>query len=230
VGVAAPSPDKAPEATRTPPASRQSAAAPTRYITDQVVVLLRSGPSNKHKIIQNLRSGAKLKLLESNNDFARVRTENGTEGWVLKRYLTDSPIAEHRLDEADKTIAALKKDKQKLQEQLQQLNETFAKLKANHREMDKEKTHLESEMAEMRKVAAEPLAISNANRTLMEQSAELENQVQELQDKLLAVQDDSTKQWFLTGAAVVLLGIFIGLTIPKLRRHRRRSDDWSNLK
>jgi SH3 domain protein len=59
------------------------------------------------------------------------------------------------------------------------------------------------------------------------QTESLEDQVNSLNRELKKLRDNTHKQWFLSGAAVVLLGILIGLTIPKLRR--RRSSDWGNI-
>ena len=194
--------------------SAQSASSMTKYVSDQLTIMLRTGPSNKHKIIRALSTGTELAVFESQNDFERVRTRSGIEGWVLSQHLTD------KLTQARAT-------NKQLQEQISQLRDSYNKLNENYRTLDKAKGEIEEELAHIRSVAAHPLQLSNEKQQLSLQTESLEDQVNSLTSELNKLRDNTHKQWFLTGAAVVLLGILIGLTIPKLRR--RRSSDWSNI-
>jgi uncharacterized protein YgiM (DUF1202 family) len=47
-------------------------------------VNLRQGPSMDSKIINVLKKGTKLTVLEEKAGWLRVRLEDGTEGWVAK--------------------------------------------------------------------------------------------------------------------------------------------------
>ena len=69
------------------------AGAQTVWVSDQFEVMLRSGPSTSNAIERMLPSGTQLEVLERNADagYARVRTNAGTEGWVLSRYLMSEP-------------------------------------------------------------------------------------------------------------------------------------------
>ena len=202
-------------------------AGTTKFVSDQLTIMLRKGPSNKHKIIRALSTGTQLNVFETQNDFARVRTQSGIEGWVLDQHLTDKPLAKQLLAQADDKISQLKTKNTDLQEQIKQLRENYNKLNEDYRILDKTKGEMEQELAHIRTVAAEPLQLSNEKQQLSLQTQTLESQVNTLESKLNALRDNTHKQWFLSGAAVVLLGILIGLTIPKLRR--RRASDWSNI-
>lgn len=199
----------------------------TMYVSDKLVIMLRAGPSNKHKILTRVNSGAKLEILEPGEKYHRVRTGKGKEGWVLNQYLSDKVPAQVRLNKANQQIAKLKQEIQQLQDQLSQLNNAYKKVKEEHRILDKEKSEMAGELSHIRNVAADPLALSDKNRELATKTMTMEGQVDVLKQELQVLRDDSQKQWFLTGAGVVLLGILIGLMVPKLRRHRR--SDWSNL-
>ena len=84
-----------------------SAFAATLYISDELTVPLRRGPSNGHKIINAaLPSGLALEVLGEDTaaGFTQVRTPNGTEGWVPTQYLVNQPVAKDRLAAATKRI------------------------------------------------------------------------------------------------------------------------------
>jgi len=72
-------------------ASAASQAQELRYITDIHYVPMRSGAGNEYRIITTrLKSGNKLVLLEGKNgdDWLKVRTEGGTEGWIRSQYIS----------------------------------------------------------------------------------------------------------------------------------------------
>ncbi len=208
--------------------SQPATPGATMYVVDKIVITLRAGPSAQHKILKHLSTGAKLETFESNDKFVRVKTSGGLEGWVLNQYLTDKPLAKNQIDQANNQIAELSKKNQALEEQIKQLQQSYAKLKDQNRRLDNNKAQMEQELKEMRSVAEQPLRLSNENKSLAKRAASLETQLETLQEKVTVLSDDSQKQWFISGAGVVFLGIVIGLLLPKFRRYRR--SDWSTLK
>jgi N-acetylmuramoyl-L-alanine amidase len=44
----------------------------------------REGPGTTIKILRVLRRGARLEVLETRNDWFRVRLDDGQEGWVAE--------------------------------------------------------------------------------------------------------------------------------------------------
>jgi SH3-like domain-containing protein len=63
----------------------------TVYVTDNLNLPLRTGPSSQRKVIALVKSGDEIRVLKSSNAWAKVRTANGKEGWVISRYLTEFP-------------------------------------------------------------------------------------------------------------------------------------------
>jgi len=56
------------------PAFAGQAVAQQRYVTDEIVITLRTGPSTQNAIIRNLESGDGVTILEESDDgsYARV--------------------------------------------------------------------------------------------------------------------------------------------------------------
>ena len=63
--------------------------AETQYVSDQLIITLREGKGNEYKIIKTLKAGTPLEIIEENERYLKVRTESGSEGWVLKQYVTE---------------------------------------------------------------------------------------------------------------------------------------------
>src|SRR5512139_2638568 len=87
-----------------------SVHAQTRYISDRTIVELRRGPSTEYLILRNLEAGAAVQVLEdAGAGYSRVRVQDqGTEGFILTRFLTPEPIARDKLAAAERGLAAAK--------------------------------------------------------------------------------------------------------------------------
>lgn len=209
--------------------SSQVLAATTRYVTDQLEITLRSGQSTKHQILRMLKSGAKLNILETNSDtgYSHVRTVDGTDGWVLTRYLVNVAGARERLAEAEKKIVKLEITNTRIQEALDRLTQEHKKVDAERQKLSEDKRRLNSELNTIRQTASSTLAIDSENKTLKARQVKLEREYQAVREESDALRDRTARDWFMVGAGVLLLGIITGLIIPKLRFRRKSS--WDSL-
>src|SRR3954471_24393089 len=86
-----------------------AAHAQTRYVSDKLGVELRRGPSTEYLILRSLDAGTALDVLEQDTaaGYSRVRVaDQGTEGWILTRFLTAEPIARERLAAAEHSLTS----------------------------------------------------------------------------------------------------------------------------
>jgi len=59
------------------------------------------------------------------------------------------------------------------------------------------------------------------NEKLNSQLMQLKSEMQLLNNKDTAIQDSSSRNWFIVGAIILFFGILIGLIFPKLTNQRR---------
>jgi SH3 domain protein len=202
-----------------------AADAETRYVTDQYDFNLRAGESTRYKILRQLPSGAPLDILSINEEsgYARVRTEDGLTGYMLLTYLQDEPAARSELKEMQARLAELQQEPDKLAARLSALQSEHGALQEDHAILERDKQDLETELAEIRNASANAIQIDNERRQLQEQVANLMLQVDQLEHRNLELSNQTKQQWFLIGAAVLGLGVLLGLLLPSLRLRRRRS-------
>lgn len=179
-------------------ASGYTQAEETAYVTDNLTITLRSGESIGHQVIRGLKSGTRLTITERNEDtgYSRVTLEDGTQGWVLTRLLSNTPGAQQQLLE---TRSALKKANEKLTQELNQLQA----------------------------ISGNALTLNEENQTLKTNQMRLETEIEALKQQNASLEDSTTRNWFITGTGVMLLGLLIGLIIPGLRWRKKTS--WSEL-
>lgn len=81
------------------------------WVTDELRVPLRSGPSGEHRILHwGLPSGTELVVLgvDVTANFTQVRTADGMEGWIPSQYIDRVPIARNLLEDAQVEIRSLR--------------------------------------------------------------------------------------------------------------------------
>jgi SH3 domain protein len=192
-----------------------SAPAATMYVSDQLTVPLRRGPSNSHRILHaGLPSGTALEVLgeDSAAGFTQVRTPNGTEGWVPTQYLTTQPIARTRLAAADRRVETL-------EAQLKSLRQSDTR--AN--DLSKQTEKLQAELAEVRRISATAIANHEENKQLKASNETLQQQVTQLTEDVRRLERNVMLRGLLAGGGLVLLGLLLGAWI----KSRPKRSTWA---
>ena len=245
-----------------------SALAETAWVTDQFEITLRSGPSTSNAIQLMVSSGTPLEVLErdAESGYTRVRTQGGTEGWVLTRYLMNEASAREQLEtltgqltnanslgsSLDSQLRAIRGEYDAANRRIQELERQKAKIEyaavsqlparvaaprpqravvddasgeeasARH---ERQKASVESELAEIKRTAADVLSINEQNKALMEQLTTAQIRADTLEQENRALASQTTRYWFMAGALVMLIGILLGIWLPRIRWQRRSRYD-----
>ncbi len=203
------------------------APAQTRYVTDQTNVEMRRGPSTEYLILRWLEPGNEVQVLEQDQEsgWSRVRVvDQGTEGWILTRFLMDERSARDRLAAAERSLAAARERVAALEGRSSELG---ADLGAARTELEQTRTShvtVSQELADLRAAAANVVEIRDQNTRLQQRLIEREREVEALASENARLGGRNNQNWFIVGASVLLAGIVIGLVAPTLRRRRR--SDW----
>ena len=203
----------------------QPLLAATAYVTDSFKAPLHSGHSNAYRIIAYPRSGTAMEVLDENKEtgYTKVKTSKGTEGWILSRYLESSPIAKHRLIQAQKQLAALKKKNQELSKGQSNASKTASDLNQQNKALQSTNAKLEKELNHIKDVSGNAISINQRNKQLIEENQQLKNDIDLLSSDNDRLKDDAKSQYFMMGAGAILLGLILGLVLPSLKPKRKDS-------
>ena len=204
-----------------------NAVAETRYVSDTLEITMRSGKGTNFGITRMLRSGTPVEVLEvdKKSGYTQVRTKSGKEGWVLSRFLMNGRAARERLATAEKNLAELELENRKLTTSMMTVTEEKSGLEKNLQELEGQSRGVNQELSEIKRTASSALAIDSENKELKGRMVSLERQLQTVQQENETLKDRTARDWFMVGAAVVLLGIIVGLIIPKIRFRKKSSWD-----
>ena len=204
-----------------------TALAETRYVSDNLEITMRSGKGTSYGITRMLRSGTPVEVLEEDKDagYTQVRVKGGKEGWVLSRFLMKGRAARDRLAAAEKSLAELELENRKMETSMAALTDEKAALEKELESLEGQTRNVSQELSEIKRTASSALAIDSENKDLKGRVVSLERQLQTLQQENEGLRDRTARDWFMVGAGVVLLGIIVGLIIPRIRLRKKSSWD-----
>ena len=203
------------------------AYAASKYVSDHLVITMRSGQGNQFEIIKTLISGTKLEILEeTETGYTLVRIEDGTEGWVRTQYLADEPVAADKLAAAVTRLAKTKETNKLLREELGTLKKAKTKLDAQYAKLKSEHASASKELTHLNEVAARPKQLEAENIELRKNFEQIRDELVLVKQENQVLKDRSERRWFITGAGVLIFGMVLGLVIPKFRF--RKKDGWGS--
>lgn len=205
-----------------------SAFAETVYVDDTLYAPIRSGEGTQYRILHSgVRSGTPLELVErSESGYSRVRTPDGIEGWMVSRYLTDTPIARERLESANRQLAQAKENLSSLRSQLETVTEERDQLRSSENNLEARAGRLSQELQEIKTVAADSLNLNRRNEELRNENQKLRNELEVLTAEKERLEANTDSDFMLIGAGLVLLGIILALIVPALKP-TRKTDNWA---
>lgn len=198
------------------------------YVSDHLIITLRTGPGTQFQVIKSLPSGTALEILKKGeNGYVQVSTESGKTGWVTERFLTTEKIAKEKLKIAETQLSTMKEQASVLRTSLKAANAEIADLRKDGESLNAENTLIGQELTELKKISARPIELSKNNKALTTRVNILEGELNLARARIDSLEDSSHREWFLVGAGVLLGGLLLGLLLPKLKRNRNM---WGDLR
>ena len=192
--------------------------AETLYISDFLRITMRTGPGIDHKIIEMIKSGQTVTVLEQGPEWTKILLPTGKEGWVLNRFLTPKPPSglllkklEEKHAELSLQITTLIDENKRLRNENQRLD---AELKTSSRNLKK----VTDSYQKLKSGSAEYLDVKSRYEMMVVQLDQQKKKTQDIEKELESIRFHKNIRWFLSGAVVLIIGFLIGFS----SRHQRR--------
>ncbi len=188
------------------------------YVSDELEVAKRSGPSNQHRILRFVSSGTQLEVLDTSGDWTQVRDPQGRDGWIQTENLMNNPSAREQLEEANQRVEAAEEERDEMAARMDEAREEAEALASRVEELEAERDRLEARLED----ASEGLELADEHQRLQGTIADLQEEIRDLEADKAALTRQTQRDWFLAGAGVLLGGLILGLILPRIRWKRRR--------
>jgi SH3 domain protein len=197
------------------------------WVSDQFEVMLRTGPSTDNAIELMIGSGSELEFLEEDpvSGYSRVVTGGGTEGWVLSRYLMDEPAAREQLVTLTQQLNVANAEGTSMGSRLGDIRTEYEAAQRQISALEQDKVDMQVELDKIRRTAANVLAIDEQNMNLQQRLTDVEMTISILEQENESLGSQTTRNWFITGALVLLGGVLLGLILPRMRWSKRSGYD-----
>jgi SH3 domain protein len=214
------------------------APAETMYVTDQLVITVRTGASNEHAIIKTVKSDTPLEVLEhaEGNKYAKVRLTSGEEGYALVRYLTNvtpkSQIISRLETEVEKLQNTLEDVENKRNQLTEGLENKQEETSSKSEELNSHASELESELLKTRQElqslsetyatlldkSDKIMEITSERDRLLENNRQLTAEVRLISEEKSSLMRSGMIKWFVAGGAVFFFGWLIGIISRKKKQ------------
>lgn len=197
-----------------------SVLAATYYIRPTAEIPLRRGQGSDYKILAIVENGTPVEILEDADPWAKVVTDTGKEGWILKRFLTQDPPLQNQLEQ-------LSQRNQEQLEELTELRQQFSSLTALHEEKEQELSTTLSTLQntalayeQLKQDTADVISIKENLTKSMAKTATLEHQLEITQAENSRLKASNNIRWFLAGGGTLIFGCLVGMFFSRSRRKR----------
>lgn len=197
-----------------------SSVAETRYVTHNLVITLRTGPSSDRKIIAQPRAGTPLEIITPGEDYTEVKTPRGKQGWVLTRYLTSRVPADVLLARLQKEHTQVVNKYEALKQQANQLDTTSKGLTGDLSATQSALEKLTTEHETLKRESQGFLKLKAKYQQSVKEATELRARADKVDKELQQLYSSQLNTGLLYGGGLIVLGFIVGFIV---KRPKRRS-------
>ena len=202
--------------------------AETRYVSDHLVVTVRSNKTDNYQVLATLGTASAVDILNEDANYLKVRTSKGVEGYIRKQYITKALPKSLQIATLEKQKAALENE---LAQQQQNLKATSGLANTHQAENDQLTGDLKQTKQQLEKLSSDYTALLESSGNvinlgierdqLLEENLKISNQLIVLQEENKDFHRTNMIQWFLAGGGVLLVGWLLGKVSRKQRNYSR---------
>ncbi len=186
-------------------------ASAATYVADFQKVSLRSAPSATDAIIKMIPTDTRVTVLETQGEWAKIKVEEGVEGWVHTRGLSQDTPVRQKLAYAEKKLEEARTDASQKDQGVKGVSKERDDLKTALVAKEKELETLRQEFQALTTASADVVKLQKDYKSAAMQVNDYYVKNQQLEEKL----GQQSLFWFLAGAGVLLVGMLLGRNARK---------------
>ena len=198
------------------------------YVTDDLKVTFRSGPGTTNRIIKMISSGQPVEVLESQEEWSRIRlpsvVSGEDEGWVLSRYLINRQPWKMQTASLLRKNTRLSNQVSTLQQNLAETENQRDELSVNLKKTSSKLSELDRSYQELRQGSSQYLKLKKTLDDTQAKLKQVESDFGLLSEEYKKIKYSERNIWFATGAGILVFGLLIGIVLGK--REKRRAQKY----
>lgn len=190
------------------------------YIKPSSELPLRRGQGTEYKILYIVPDGTRVSIIEEEEPWVKITTEDGKEGWILKRYLSSEKPAHE-------VVEALQQENSSLKSKLASItgknDETASHNDKLQQELDNCLTSLSTTRKEYQTLREDTDNVVIIKENLDKSKITI-SKLQKEFGKVAEENNDLKKyqniKWFLAGGGTLIFGCIVGMMLARSRKRK----------
>ena len=205
-------------------------AQETQYVSDKVLVPVRSGAGADYRIVnRGLPSGTALLVFAESDDgeWAEIETRGGTRGWIPSQYLQQEPPAALLINDLRVELEQARAERDRVVSQLNQSSTEVDEADETIIGLTTTIERTQAELTEIKRVSAAALDLDLMNQQLVAELESGRSSADLLRLENVRLRERLANNQMMDGALAVLLGVILAVVAPRLWPRKKRPDGWS---
>jgi SH3 domain protein len=205
-------------------------AQETQYVSDKVLVPVRSGAGADYRIVnRGLPSGTALLVFAESDDgeWAEIETRGGTRGWIPSQYLQQEPPAALLINDLRVELEQARAERDRVVSQLNQSSTEVDEADETIIGLTTTIERTQAELTEIKRVSAAALDLDLMNQQLVAELESGRSSADLLRLENVRLRERIATNQMMDGALAVLLGVILAVVAPRLWPRKKRPDGWS---
>lgn len=195
-----------------------TSAADTQYVTHNLSITLRTGPGTDRKIIAQPRSGTPVEVINPGDEYSEVLLPNGTQGWVLTRFLTGKVPDAIVLRELQVKHAQVVEKYEALKRRASTMDSQTKGLSGELSSTQKALEQLTIEHETLKKESQEFLKLKAKYEKAVKEASEMRAKADKVDKELQQLYSSELNTGLLYGGGLIALGFIVGFIVKKPKR------------
>lgn len=199
--------------------------AETKYVIDEHVFPLRSGKTTGYRIIQNLKSGTPVQVLEKDEEsgWIRAQTSSGKEGWIENRYLRSTPSSKEQLLKLQAMLKRMKQSGSSLESRMIDMEQKNESLESEKQTLTRSNSTLDKKLKNLTALSKNAIRLDRTNNELIQKNQQFEIDIEQLAAERDKLKYDNRNTGLKLGALILIAGIVLGVVAPMFKPSKKDS-------
>ncbi len=187
------------------------------YVRDGARAPIRESPYESAKIMGMADSNDYLEIFESRNDWSRIKTPQGEEGWVSNRFLTRQMPKDLIISQLGEKIKSLTEENTTLQEQNNQLQKQSREHAYRISGQSKEVEDARKQYDRLREESSQYLDLKARHEALKVQFKTTSEKMETLDRENKKLKTSERLIFTLVGGGFIIIGLVIGTLLQFMK-------------
>lgn len=190
------------------------------YVKPSAEIPLRRGQGTEFKIDAILAYGAEVTVLEEEGSWVRVSTQNGREGWMLKRYISQEKPMIQLVDSLREENATLKERWDSVTGENKEISSRNDQLQQEYDSCVADLSQTRDQFQSLQEETADVVRIKNELTASQELATSLRNKLAIVSSENDQLKGSQNIKWFLAGGGTLIFGCIVGMASSRSRKRK----------